>query len=656
MTERQIEQAEEALARELMGFLQAAVVQILHEEDEGAFLAWVRAEAPRRLPGLFADLPNEQAARSIAFEMGREIWNKVPLPGAGYRPRPIPRPERNEPCPCGSGQKHKKCCGAIAGNRLELPFEPEDAWTLVLAQLPEVEAAQLVTESRIPRALLPGIAARLTDLGSAEAALALVEPLFEKPEQLDERDAPAIEALIDAYDELGLAESKERAVARLEATLRPPLRLTLWEVLARSFMEEGEIGRAWEVLERIRRVDPESSVLGWVEVVLLLGENRLDEAAERARGALGRSHTRAGLTEAGLAWLQETAEDPAASRRRMVLDDLYPSVERFQKILGSVASRPIRPHIVEPAENPEIGPGIGRLVRPDDLRLVEAGWLQTAFDLEDFVDEDEEEEDWEDEEDDWEDDDEAAPEEDDDEGEEGEEEDEEDDEEELDELAEIWAPGAADVWLTFLEENPEAFDSLLVLAELAGYASALVHLRDPSLRDEILAPVVRRGVAILDASLAAAPQVLLPGRLDENRPALELLQASAFLNDEPVPDLESLERLLRLDPKDHLAARNDLGTIYLWRREPEKTLDLAARFPNDNEPYLSFAKVVALRRLQREDESLAALDDALELYPMLGEAIVTSSSRLPEAFLEIWKEDAELDRELGIRVGENLGE
>jgi hypothetical protein len=66
--------------------------------------------------------------------------------------------------------------------------------------------------------------------------------------------------------------------------------------------------------------------------------------------------------------------------------------------------------------------------------------------------------------------------------------------------------------------------------------------------------------------------------------------------------------------------------------------------------------VIALRQLQRHDESLAALDDALELYPMTGEEIAASSSRIPEAFLEIWKEDAELGRELGVRVGENLGE
>lgn len=670
MTERNVEEAEEALALELLGFIQAAVARILQEEEEGDFLAWVRTEAPRRLPGLFADLPNEQAARSIAFEMAREIWNKVPLPGAGYRTRPIPRPERNEPCPCGSGQKHKKCCGAIAGGRFELPFEAEDAWTLVLARLPQAEVAQLAAEKRVPRPQLPGIAERLIDFDRAETALALLEPLFEEPERLDERDASALDALIEAYDALDLEESKERAIARLDSALRPPLRLVLWEALARSFMVRGDDERAWEMVERIRGVDPESPVLCWVEVVLLLGENRLEEASGRAREALGRPRTRSGLSEEGLAWLQEAAEDPVASRRRLLFDDLLPSLERFEKILATVASRPVRPYTVQTDWNPKVG----RLIPPEDLSLVEAGWVQATFDPGEAPEDDEDEPDWDDEEDDWEEEEDGETavdevDEVDEEDEDWEEDDDEDEEgltgeasdfdaedEELAMIEEDWGPETSGVWLTFLEEHPEAFDSFLVLSDLIGRVSVLAGQRDERLREELVRPLALRGVAILDASLAASPQAILPASLEENVAALEVLQAAAFLTGEPVPDLEPLERLLRLDPDDRLAARSDLGTVYLARREPEKTLELAARFPDDDEPYLSFARVIALRQLGRHEEALAALDDALEMYPMTSEEIAQSSPHVPKALLQIWQEDAELGQELRERLGEQLGE
>ncbi|HKH43267.1 MAG TPA: SEC-C domain-containing protein [Thermoanaerobaculia bacterium] len=660
MTERSIQEAEDALALELLAFIQEAIAQILREEDEGAFLAWVRAEAPRRLPGLFADLPNEQAARAVAFEMGWEIWNKVPLPGAGYRTRPIPRPERNALCPCGSGLKHKKCCGAVAGGRLELPLNAEDAWALVLGQTSEAEVAQLSADRRVPRGLIPGIALRLAGMGGAEVALSLLEPLFEEPGRLEERDAPAIEALIEVYDELGLDESKERAIARLNETLRPALRIVLWESLAQSFTAQGEVDRAWEAVEHVRRADPDSPVLGTVEVILLLGDHRLAEAAERAKDALQRHRRRPGLTDEALALLQETADDPAASRRRLLLDEFLPSVERFEKLLAAHAARPIRPYTIRAEEET---PGAGRLIAPEDLAQVEDGWV-AVLDVEeaDDLDWDEEEDDdelpvWEAEnEDDEEDEDEEDWEEDDDDGEvwDFDASDSGDGEEDWqDEAEEMWDPEEADGWLTFLEENPQAFDSLLVLSDLALRASSLADLRDGSLREGLVRPLVTRGVAILDASLATAPRVILPADLEENVSALEILEASASLSKEPVPEIAPLERLLELDPEDNLLARSQLGTAYLWAGEPQKTLDLAARFPEEEDPCLSLAKVIALRRLGRQEESLEVLDELLDRFPLIIAALALSSSRIPDGLLELWQNDEELWRALSERLAED---
>lgn len=681
MTEQSIREAEETLALELLTFIQEAITQVLREEDEGQFLAWVRAEAPRRLPGLFADLPNEQAARALSFEIGWEIWNKVPLPGAGYRTRPIPRPERNAPCPCGSGLKHKKCCGAVAGGRLDLPLNAEDAWALVLAQSSEAEVAQLSADRRVPRALIPGIALRLASIGGAETALSLLEPLFEEPGRLEERDAPAIEALIGVYDELGLDESKERAIARLSETLRPALRIVLWESLAQSFTAQGDVDRAWDAVEHLRRADPDSPVLGSVEVVLLLGENRLAEASERAKDALQRHRRRPGLTDEALDMLQETADDPAASRRQLVLDEFLPSVERFEKLLAIHAARPILPYTVRTEGE---SPGTGRLLAPEDLIEVEKGWVAIVdveemddldWDEDDEDDEppvweaeagddEEDEEEWDDEDDeddeDWEEDEDnedlALGEGDEDDGEvwdfdafdsgDG-------DEDWQDEAEEMWDPEAADGWLTFLEENPQAFDSLLVLSDLALRASMLADLRDDSLREGLVRPLVTRGVAILDASLATAPRVLLPAHLEENLCALELLEEAASLSGTPpAPDVAILERLLALDPEDNLAVRSQLGAAYVWAGEPQKTLDLAARFPDWDEPYLSLAKVIALRRLQRQDESLALLDELIERFPLIIAALALSSSRIPDALLELWQNDEELRRELSERLAE----
>jgi hypothetical protein len=676
MTQGSIQDAEDTLALELFSFIQEAIGQILREEDETEFLAWVRAEAPRRLPGLFADLPNEQAARAVAFELGTEIWNKVPLPGAGYRPRPIPPPERNAPCPCGSGLKHKKCCGAVSISHIELPLQAEDAWALVLAQTSEAEVAQLSGERRVPRALLPGVALRLIEMGGAEIALSLLEPLFDEPGRLEERDAPAIEALIEAYDELGLHKSREQMVARLSTTLRPVLRIVLWESLTQSFTSRGDVARAWQAAEQLRGLDPDNPVLGSLETILLLGENRLAEASERAQDALQRHRRRPGLSEQALELLQQTVDDPAASRRRLLLDELLPTVERFEKLLAAQSDRPVRPYTVQlDDERPEVG----SLVIPEDLLSVDKGWVDASLGALDWEESGEEVE-WEigeDDEDEWEEDgDEDDGEEDEDsldeEGlaaeqaeadewdleaadDEGGPDDWVDDEEdeEIEAIEEMWSVEGAEGWLSFLEETPQAFDSILVLADLIRNTNALADLRDGSLRERLIRPLVQRGVAILDASLAATPsKVLLPADLEENVFALEILQAAALATGAPFPDVQPMERILELDPEDHQEVRLPLALTYLAADEPQKSLDLVNRFRHKDLRFLAFAEVLALRRLDRKDEALALLDRLVEDIPGIATALALSSPSVPQALLEMWQNDEELWQELTKRMGE----
>lgn len=527
MTERRIEEVEEAIAEELLGFVEDGIDQILLQEDESEFLAWVRAEAPRRFPGVFADLPNEQAARTVSFELGREIWNKVPLPGAGYRTRPIPRPERNEPCPCGSGQKHKKCCGAVSGGfggRFELPLEPEEAWAMVLTRRSEEEVEELASEKRVPRALLPRIAETLIDMGDAEIALLLLEPLLEEPERLDERDAPALDALILAFDELDLVTAKEQAIERLDGALRPPLRRALWESLAQSFLALGEADRAQEAAEKIRETDPDSPVLGWVETLLFLDDNRLAEASDRARDALQRHKRRPGLTVEALEFLEETAQDPKASRRRLLLDDFLPGVERLEKLVADASGRPVRSYEVRAEE------GSGSvLVTPEDLLSVEDAWVAATVGVEwDEPEEDDEEEP------DWEGDDEEDEEEEDaDEEGDWEEDDEDAGEDWMEEEIELfWEPEKADRWLSWLSSNPHAFDSLVLLADLADRTSMLAE-RDPQLVETLVRPLVARGVEIVKGSVAGDPEATLDKDLEENEAAFDLLDAAALLEGKP---------------------------------------------------------------------------------------------------------------------------
>jgi hypothetical protein len=154
---------EDVAFEELSHFLRAAVAEALRTEDGVRFLAWMCEEAPRRAPKVFAELEDAAAQRGLATEIGRSLWNGLPLPGNGFRPRPIAKPERNDACPCGSGRKYKKCCAVWADGAPDL--EPDAVWTLAIEAFPQETVEALGESWRVPRSFVGQIAADLLDGG-----------------------------------------------------------------------------------------------------------------------------------------------------------------------------------------------------------------------------------------------------------------------------------------------------------------------------------------------------------------------------------------------------------------------------------------------------------------------------------------------------------
>lgn len=503
------------VAEEIADFVRAAVAEALRTEDSGAFLDWVREEAPERAPELFEDLPDEQARRGVAGEMGRTIWNGIPLPGNGFRPRPIARPERNDPCPCGSGTKYKKCCGEWAGS---VPaFDPDLIWAIAVEQMPLEQVEALGASGRIPRGFVGDLATGLLDDGDAERALALVQPLFERPDRLDERDVSALNVLLEAHDELDLYEEKQELVDRLSKQLKPLLRAVLWEHQVRWHAVEGEMEEAWEALENARQDDPESAALGPLEVSLLLAEGRTEEAGERARFFRERFRRNPGdLSEAGLEFLDKVAHDPEDAQLEFSLGKgVAAQIHELEALLAG--AKP--PEVVYGIEDVEGDPGAGRLVPPESLTEVDREWEDAFFEAlpEDLLDEDNE--------------------------------DGEEDEDDLD----PWDEERAEHWLGYLLESPEALDSLETLEDLAHAVHGLVVDRYVFLDRSVLRPILDRALAILRQSLAARPEITrLPEDFEPNGSALELISlaaAQASRADEPERVRELVEWLKRLDPR-----------------------------------------------------------------------------------------------------------
>ncbi|MFL6199800.1 MAG: SEC-C metal-binding domain-containing protein [Thermoanaerobaculia bacterium] len=190
--------------------VRAAVGQILHLQQGDAFLSWMRVEAPRLFPEVFAGLP-DRVRRALATELGRQIWNATPLPRRGFRPLPLPRPKAADPCPCRSGRAYESCCA----NAPVLPgLTPELMWAFVAGELPLEPAAALAEEGGIPRPYLGIVARRLVEAGQPVRAQRFLERLFEEPEVLDRSDLDTMDALLEAYEELNLNEDMRSFVER----------------------------------------------------------------------------------------------------------------------------------------------------------------------------------------------------------------------------------------------------------------------------------------------------------------------------------------------------------------------------------------------------------------------------------------------------------
>ncbi len=190
--------------------LKEAVGQILHLQNGEAFLSWMRVEATRRFPEVFAGLP-DRVRRALATELGRQIWNVTPIPRRDFRPMPLPRPKAADPCPCRSGRTYERCCAnapAVPG------LTPELMWALVAGELPLEAAARLAEEGGIPRPYLGIVARRMVEAGQPMRAQRFLERLFEEPEVLDRSDMDTLDALLEAYEKLNLYEEMRSFVQR----------------------------------------------------------------------------------------------------------------------------------------------------------------------------------------------------------------------------------------------------------------------------------------------------------------------------------------------------------------------------------------------------------------------------------------------------------
>jgi len=632
-----------------------SVAVALRGESPAAFFAWMRARIRDELApplDLFSsqdpsDAVDESVLDVFAWQLGRAIWNGLPLPGNNFRPRPLPNPGRNDPCPCGSGAKFKQCCGRLPA----MPsLDPAALWPIVLEQLDRGVLKAALERGQIPLEGLLAHAQELHEQGRSKKAVELLAPQFAGAlARTDELAEAALDLLCNLYDELGHQRKKVALLNDLVARVRrSSLRSGAWQRLAAIRMDEGDSAGSWEAFHRAQQDAPDSPGVALLEVHLLVGEHRHREASERAAFWARRLRKRhaEGLEEL-LSHLDAVAADPAGAFAQMATKMLGGASERLQTWLAAVRDRPLPVYALTdeaaPVEDAQAlrdslrqrlrGMGVGGDQLDEMLDQALSAFEEGQSLPEDALDEEEDFDLADDEppsdcitapesvralEDEWHG---VFP---------------------LEKPFSVndtpfgatdpWEPGTEALWGTWLEAHPAAFDSLDILDDIATALHLHPQFGAGWLDDVLLGPVLSRAATIVDQAIAARPEPRLEWSWTGNRPALRSLVRLGWLHQRAgrhEQDFALAERLVALNPLDNHGLRIELMRGYLATGRDEAAVALAAKFPDDSLVDITYGRALALFRLGRSDEATAALREALEQSPKVGKFLLAEKRRKP---------------------------
>lgn len=542
--------------------------------------------------------------RALAYTAGRALWNATPLPSNSWRPRLIPEPGRNDRCPCGSGAKFKQCCGVLP---MFVPFETELVWLAVIEAANAEQMRDLLQARRMPVEAATMAAHMLLNDNRPDEVVPLLEPFLAPPlQRIDERSANAVSPLADAY----LALGRETEVAGwLEALTQSgprPLKAAAAQRLARLQGDRGEHASAWQSFALAQRLDPESLPLLLLEVVLLVCEQRLDEARERATHWLAQLEDDESVPEMVIDFMRTATRDPQGAASGDSIPDLGVDVERVRAIATRMAAQPIRGDyqlanapVIEPepggldlgdsAASDGASPadaGALRVLHAPALADIEAQWharyrapKPVATQLT------------------------AYPE------------------------VDPWV--SADEWLGFLEQHPRAADSLDILDDLSTALQS--ELAEDEDTDTVLEPLLTRAWQIIDRATQAEPDAQLTWENVENRCGLRLaVRYALWLGDTDAARTdEVIDRVLRWNPNDNHGLRAVSMNRLLQRQDWRGALALAGRYPGDLDVNIAFGRCLALFARGDQGEALGALRDALRVNPHVTEALIRANLPAP---------------------------
>ena len=610
-------------------------LQDLHEQCEAYALA-----------NLLDDKDNHDGAAMMACGMSRSLWRSMPNPSRQFQIEKLPSLGRNDPCAIGLGCKHKQCCGSMPGFPA---FDAEHCWAVLCEVLPAKRMQDILDSGRLPDSLLSLVAHRMLDTDPARVR-ALLEPHFAgKLNPKDKHASDLMLALCDAFDRLGEPKKKISLLERLIKVGAGQLRADALQRLATVHSDAGNFTAAWELFGEAQRAAPDDPSLAHLEILMLVSQKRHAEAEARAKFWTAK-FTRAGYSDEEfplLHWLRQIGQghDAAQATADLAADRLSEWETRMIAAVEAGLAKPVATrHLRAVAlasmqqDEPEdmeatlvrqlTGMGVSkkeailqaRKILPE---IVAAGKKQQGLqdDMPDTAASNEyvlttdaqmqtREQEWH----------RAWP---------------------LgkptsthplpDLTVDVWLPPQVEYWVGFLEQHPDAMNSLDILDDVIVALAFMPNDNSTWAGTPLRAKIHQRTHQLLDA--VNANELVLPWLCQENRPALRLLANEAFeLNDYDEPDaMARMQQLLRLNPNDNHGLRDLVVNLHLAHGEDNDALAVIAKYPDDNMSTLCFGKVLALYRLGDIANATAALKAASKLKPKIVKFLLPARKAEPKS-------------------------
>ncbi len=588
MTDRQDIENRARRHLESLATRMAIVQRIVDHEDPQAVLSWAKRSLPRHFPNLF-DFPNEAQNARAAYWLGRIMWNVMPLPSNGFRPKPLPEPQDEEPCPCDSGFPYAGCCRP-----------PEDVekpplaslWPLLAECRPAPYWIKLEKAGKLPTVGFLAVARYLRDEGHWRQLQQLVEARLAPERRIEEPDlAEAIDWLCDAYLRLhNTPRKKEAMLARFVKHSNSALRAAANRRLAASLLDRGETERAWRTFAKAWEAEPHGEANSLLELTMLTATGRLDEASERAGAWLAHLRNKPDAAEVVLDTARRFQRDPKRALEDDVVSATPPVVrdlldwldEREKRRLPRLRLQPLKAEEESLRDAFQLAPSRKLLALEEDWHKVSQA--DKPFSTQSRLGNEEE----------------------------------------------CWE--RAEQWIPWLRDHPDALDSPSILEDLALLlAAAEEDLGGP--RNRWYLALVGRGVKVLKKTWPGTREGKLPWVVPTNRPLLRLLSLyiEAFNENWEGGRLEDAIRIyLQFNPNDNHGYRCHLVDRMLIEGRDDDALACASQYPTDMFAETRYGEVLALYRLGRLEDAEARLKSAVEHLPLVPKYLLRNHIARPK--------------------------